>query len=377
MRTVKSEDNQLVHDSVARFTEAVVVPHLEDLNHYPDHPLPPELLEGLAHLGLFELLLQTEMGGGGGHVETLSIALEALSEKAAAPSGILFAHSFAQYAVLHSGNAKAVQRLARDKSEDKPVILAYPVYSEPGESGAGVRASVKGKSLILNGRLEFIVNAPIATLLLVPATDQESGQISLVLVDANAKGVRIGEALLTLGLRGCPSADVEFANASVTLSSLVAGPGKATGLLLDTVRRFRGPAAAIAAGVVACSIHRARTYAEERYQGGSSIIDYQQVRAMLADMLSDYAACCDAADRLSNGTRFTETSSALLFIRAKEGASRATIDGVQLLGGYGYMEDYGQERCMRDAKQVQCLLGRCDPLRQDLMNDWLGREGAL
>jgi alkylation response protein AidB-like acyl-CoA dehydrogenase len=44
---------------------------------------------------------------------------------------------------------------------------------------------------------------------------------------------------------------------------------------------------------------------------------------------------------------------------------------VQLLGGYGYMEDYAEEQCMRDARQGQGLLGRVDSLRQELVAEWL------
>lgn len=374
MRTVRNEDSQMIQSSVARFAEQSVVPGIEDLNHFPDHPLPDGLVEGLDSLGLFDLLLHTEMGGGGASIDTLNVVLETLAEKVAAPAGILFAHSFAQHAVIQSGNIRAANRLVRKKGKAAPVILAYPVFSEI--DGAVMTAGRQGSDLVLNGKLEFVVNAPIASLLLVPVREGDSGQVSLYLLDLAADGIRVGETLLTLGLRGCPTADIEFRGLVIPPSSVVTS-GDGLDLLKKTARSFRGPAAAMAAGVVACSIHRARTYAEERYQGGCNIIDYQQVRAMLADMLSDYATCCEAADRLSNGGQFTETESALMFIRAKEGAARATIDGVQLLGGYGYMEDYGQERCMRDAKQIQFLLGRCDPLRQELVGDWLGREGAL
>jgi alkylation response protein AidB-like acyl-CoA dehydrogenase len=90
-------------------------------------------------------------------------------------------------------------------------------------------------------------------------------------------------------------------------------------------------------------------------------------------MMADGELCKSAVERLLDEA--IEPVATALFVRAKERAARAATDGVQLLGGYGYMEEYGQERCMRDAKQAQYLLGRPELLRQDAMERWV-RAGA-
>ena len=370
MPTSESGEHRILQESVGRFAEKDLAPHLEDLNHYPIRPLPKSLLPALRELGLFELAGSGENGRADS--AQLASALEALSEHAAAPAGVLFAHCLAAEIIAAAAGERSQGRARLPLEKDGGDILAYPIYAEPGDFETSLRFEEKGSKFVLEGTSEFVVNAPVATHLLVPAIEKGSkGRCALFVVDAKAKGVEIGAPLLTLGLRGCPSADVRFLGAAIPAEQAVPG---ACELARDVSRRFRGPAAAIGAGIVGSSLRTASNYAQERYQGGKNIIEHQQVRAMLAGMLGDYQASCDAAGRLCNGS-LTEAHAATLFVRAKEGAARATCDGVQLLGGYGYMEDYGQERRMRDAKQAQYLLGRCDPLRQDLLAEWLSHEG--
>ena len=372
MRTVSSEEQRLIQESVAKLADKEYAPHAEVLNHYPDCELPSRFVESLAELGLFDLLLPADSGGGDGDLQTLSTALETLSEKLAAPAGILFAHSFAQQLAINGGDKRSAERLAGNGT---PTLLAYPIYDEPGDCASSVICRKDGKNLILEGTCELVVNAPIANLLVLPVY-QESKEhgCSIALIEPDRQGVEIGESLLTLGLRGCPTADVTLRGVEVSAGELIPG---ACELTREMARRFRGPASAICAGITGSSLRTASGYAQERYQAGCNIIEHQQVRSMLADMLADYQSACDAADKLSSGATISESAAATLFVRSKKGAARACTDGVQLLGGYGYMEDYGQERRMRDAKQAQCLLGRTDPLRQDAVADWLTHEEAL
>jgi alkylation response protein AidB-like acyl-CoA dehydrogenase len=67
-----------------------------------------------------------------------------------------------------------------------------------------------------------------------------------------------------------------------------------------------------------------------------------------------------AAEKISRAGGMKDSRLTALFLSAREGVTAALQDGVQLLGGYGYMEDYGQERCMRDGRQARMLLGRDD-----------------
>ncbi|MFW6197351.1 MAG: acyl-CoA dehydrogenase family protein, partial [Myxococcota bacterium] len=194
------------------------------------------------------------------------------------------------------------------------------------------------------------------------------GEVGLILLDASTPGLRIHEPLRTLGMRGNPVADVVLDRVRVEPWRLLSRDGRR--LLRQEHDRLRDAVAALCAGVVASSAEAAIAYARERYQGGCFIIEHPEVRRMISELVADRDQCLDAVEQLATGG-LPEPRATHLFLNAKEAAARATCDGVQLLGGYGYMEDYGQERRMRDGQQARALLGRPDVLRQEVITDHL------
>lgn len=341
---------ELIRENVRRFAREVVAPAVGELNHYPLTPLPPGLVPGLCELGLLD---------DSGDELALGVALEELSRVAAAPAALVFSHALSCAVLREAGGARAALLLAKNGSGR----AAYPIYAEPGLADAMPELRRMGSELELDGVAEFVAGAPLARVLVLPARDRDrGGAFALVALEASETGVLVGEPLLTLGMRGCPTADVSFVRARFPTDRLIATD---PAVVTRAARRLSGPALAISAGVLASSIRTATEYAKERYQGGVPIIEHQEVRAILGRMLEDHALCQEAA-RLCAEQGLPDARALGLFLRAKERAAHAASDGVQLLGGNGYMEDYGQERAMRDAKQAQYLLGRTDFGRQEL-----------
>jgi alkylation response protein AidB-like acyl-CoA dehydrogenase len=358
----------LLEDNVRRFAEREIAPHVEAMEHHPDASLPPQILEGLQGLGLLGLCLPTAAGGDGAGPAALARVLGALAETSAATATLLLTHAFAQRLVARTGDAWALERIAADADGRAP-LLAYPIYAEPSEVGRDVGCVEADDSPRVTGRWDLVVNAPIATWLALPVRSVAGGTPALVLLEATAPGVRVSEAVRTLGMHGSPVADVQVRSLALGPHPRIAGDGfEAT--LRTTHAEMRGAAAAISAGVVRASVRTALAYARERYQGGRQIIDHQEVRRMVGEMMSD-ADLCAQASRLLSDDGLNEPAATGLFLRARSGAARATCDGVQVLGGNGYMEDYMQERCMRDAKQAQCLLGRNEALHQAMLETFL------
>jgi alkylation response protein AidB-like acyl-CoA dehydrogenase len=124
-------------------------------------------------------------------------------------------------------------------------------------------------------------------------------------------------------------------------------------------------------GIMTGSFLEALQYTKDRYQGGRQIIDWSEVRMLLANMAVEVQVgqscvswACHELDAKAPGWDKTARAAA---IHVAEMACRATVDGVQLLGGNGFMKDYGQEKRMRDSKQVQCLLGMAPVRKMDLI----------
>ncbi len=176
-----------------------------------------------------------------------------------------------------------------------------------------------------------------------------------------------------LGLAACAPADVRLAGARVIAT---APPGD------DPTMWASLPLAALALGLIEGTFATALDYARHRRQGGRAILGWPEVRRLLAT-LRESAALIDAAldamlARRRRGDLAWRWDAITLGLRATDAARLGTSDGVQLLGGNGYMKDYPQERRLRDARQLRCLLGPAADLGARAFDAWLAatNEGS-
>ncbi|MFI4982523.1 MAG: acyl-CoA dehydrogenase family protein, partial [Nevskiales bacterium] len=132
-------------------------------------------------------------------------------------------------------------------------------------------------------------------------------------------------------------------------------PGSGVELFHRMAQRLAPVAAAILLGIMKGCFDEAYGYTQARQQGGRSIIDWPAVSMMLAEMSADISLAQRCLFDALCGAPAADARP--LAIRLGEWACRATTDGVQLLGGNGYMTDYGQEKRMRDARMARQLLG--------------------
>jgi alkylation response protein AidB-like acyl-CoA dehydrogenase len=197
----------------------------------------------------------------------------------------------------------------------------------------------------------------VAQAVIVPAL--LNGRVCFFLVEVNREGVVMGEPVVSLGLRGCPVADLQLDGVQIPETNHLGEEVAKT--YAEMADRYRGPLAAIALGILEGAYSAACGYAKERYQAKKQIIEHDMVRRMLANMLAwidlgtaGVFRACDMADQ-GEGAGGTEALSIQELLTMA--VTRAVTDGVQVLGGYGYMREYGQEKRMRDAKQLQAVFG--------------------
>ncbi len=363
MTCAASDELEALRASVERFALRELEPLLPALDHHPDAAFPLELLAGLRELGLLDAPVEGEPG----ELALLAAALGVLAGTAAAPAALVLGHVAGQRLLTHPRAHGAGRARWLLDGGPRGALLGVPLYTEPGETDADVLTTAGTGALVLDGSCRFVVNAPLADVLVVPARLEQ--ELAWVAVPRGQAGVRVGESLLTLGMRGCPTADLHLDHVPLEDDQLIASGAGARELLEDLHRALRPLVVALSTGILERSLATAVAYARDRYQGGRQIIEHPEVRTLLAGMISATTAGRQALTALLAGD-LSEAAGASLFIAAKEAAAHATADGVQLLGGNGYMADYGQERRMRDAKQAQCLLGRTEPLRQRLVAQW-------
>jgi alkylation response protein AidB-like acyl-CoA dehydrogenase len=192
----------------------------------------------------------------------------------------------------------------------------------------------------------------------VPAAKEGQKSYSYFLTRLDQASVAIGQPVLSLGLRCCPAVDAVFEMAEAVA---VGGPADGDMLFTKAAAKLQAAAAAISCGIMKGAFDEALSYACQREQGGRKIADWSEMQMMLADMAIDIkvadmliAQACRAVDEQEKGWEQKALAAA---IHVQQAAVQVTTDGVQALGGVGYMQDFGQEKRFRDAKHIQACFG--------------------
>src|SRR6201994_4593108 len=245
--------------------------------------------------------------------------------------------------------------------------------SEP-EAGSDA-AAMKTKAVrtdsgyVLNGVKRWITNAGVSKYYTVMAvTDPDAGPngISAFVLEDGDPGFSLGAPERKLGIKGSPTRELYFDDTPVPAARLIGAEGQGFKIALRTLDHTRITIAAQALGIAQGALDYALGYVKERRQFGRAVAEFQGLQFMLADMAMKleaarqltYAAAARSAramagEQVDDLTFFSSACKCL----ASDVAMAVTTDAVQLLGGYGYVNDFPVERMMRDAKITQIYEG--------------------
>ena len=346
-------ERQAFADLAVDFAAKKLAEKREEHDKYPFGELYNEAIRDAGIVGFYGVNLPADFGGVEMNAGMVAVILEKLSAVDASMAAVLFTNAAAIQIIQESARDASPAKIYEGIGDLGTIPLAFPSYASPDELDLPV-ASPDGT---LSGGLPYLALGGIAKHAVIPARGDDGGY-SYYCVDLGNAGVSVTAPIVSLGMHACPAVDA-------TLDRVPAPRIGRAGAGADYFRSMRDRmalcAAAISAGILRGSFNEALQYAADRYQGGRQIIDWPQVRMMLANMAVEMkiaATCLAAACREMDGcVRGWEDTALAAAMHTGEMAVRAATDGVQLLGGNGYMKDYGQEKRMRDAKQAQCLLG--------------------
>lgn len=352
-----TEDQLEMQRMVRKFARNEIAPLAAEIDR--ESRFPAETFRKMGELGLLGLLIPEEYGGVGQGVLTFCIVMEEIAWACAATSLSLLAHSvLCAHNLSCNGSAEQKKKYLPDLvSGAKIGALAM---TEPGVGSDVLHIETSavrsGEEYIVNGSKTFITNAPVAgTFLVYVRTGPESGPrgISQLIVERTCPGFSISQPFHKMGVRGSPTAQLFFDNCRVPAANLVRGENHALEILLGGLDVERTVGASMAVGVAQAAFEKAAAYAKERQQFGQPIAMFEMILEKLANMSTEIeaarllthkaAALCDEHIRCS-----AEASQAKLF--ASEMAVRAASEAVQILGGYGYMQEYEVERIFRDVR---------------------------
>ena len=358
-----SPDDQAVADAVARLATETLAPRAREID---EHGLSTTChVPQLAALGVMGMNLPEQLGGAGVTPTAMLLSLVEISRACAATSSMIGAHYLGTDAVLIGGSPEQHARwLPRAASGE---WLAGFALTEPrgGSHPADLRTRAvrEGEHYRIDGVKHFISNAKEARFLVVFAkTDPEAGArgVSAFVVETDSPGISISSPEKLMGIQGAHAFEVAFDGVRVPAANRLGAEGTGFKTAMKVLEKGRIHIAAVAVGVAKRMLRDALAYSLERKQFGQAICDFQLVQAMLADSQAElYAAECmtlDAARRRDDGQNVsTEASCAKMF--ATEMCGRVADRAVQILGGAGYMEEYGIERFYRDVRLFRLYEG--------------------
>jgi alkylation response protein AidB-like acyl-CoA dehydrogenase len=304
-------------------------------------------------------------GAGGGSLES-AVLVEEIARASAAVSLIPLVSRLGAIPVMLAGSAAMKDALLGGIARgDHQVSYAL---TEPGAGSDAAAMATRYErtegGFRLSGTKRFITGAGVADRYTVFAQGDPAkgaGGISAFVVHADDPGFSVGKAEHKMGIRGSPTREVYLDRTEIPGDRLIGEEGRGFTYAMSTLDYSRPTIAAQALGIAQGAFDAAARYSMEREQFGERIGRFQGIQFMLADMAIQVeaarllvykaAAACDAED-----PRVTYFAS-IAKCHASDTAMQVTTDAVQVLGGYGYMREYGVERMMRDAKITQLYEG--------------------
>jgi alkylation response protein AidB-like acyl-CoA dehydrogenase len=328
---------------------------------------PWSVIAALKDHDLMGIWIPKEYGGHGAGVLDLCVVVEELS-RACGGIGVAYAvNALGSFPIVLGGTEEQKRRyLPGVASGDK--LIAFGLSEKASGSDAGslrARATRDGDGYMINGDKKWNTNANAASIYTVYAStnpDRGTRGASAFIVEKGTPGFEIGKREQLMGIRCVPVHELHFRDCRVPASALLGdkeGMGFANAMM--TLDRARPGVAAQAVGLAQGAFEWAVRYTSERQQFGQSVMSFQAIQFLLADLAIQVEAARQlvytAARGIDAGVSGISKLAAMCKVFATDTAMRVTTDAVQLFGGYGYCQDYPIEKYMRDAKITQIYEG--------------------
>jgi alkylation response protein AidB-like acyl-CoA dehydrogenase len=360
-----SEEQRMLRASLRRMLDEIATPEYVRATDREGR-YPYEVYDGLVKLGLVAMAFPEEYGGlGGGIMDFVAIAEE-------------IGRTSYDYAGAYGTSVFNGMNLARSGSEEQkrrflPKLISGEIrmsiaMTEPGAgSDAGAMRSTArrdGDHWVINGQKVFSTGSGARdnVICMYVKTDTEahySSGISMFLVDNTTPGLELRK-LDTLGRRACGTYEIFMQDVRVPHDRLVGGENAGWKCMLSGLQLERMMTTAAYCGAAQSVVDLAVAYARERRQFGRPIGDFQAIAHMIADMQTEVEAAralmLKAAWEMETGRDALKTlSMAKLF--ASETYVKAASNGMQIMGGYGYIMEFDMQRHFREARSTTIAAG--------------------
>ncbi len=378
-----TDEHEMLRDAVRVLADDRVAPRAAEIDKTGE--FPEDMRQLLADHDILALPFPTEHGGLGGELLSICLAVEQLSRACATTGLILAVQELGSLPITIAGTPEQQARWFPKLASGEHLISFALTEAEAGSDVAAARTTAHrdGDDYVIDGSKRFISQGSVSDLVVVFAVTAPDAprhqRLSAFVVEVPSDGFAVSRVEHKMGIRGSPTAELAFTKMRVPAVNRLGEEGAGWDIAMRTLDRSRPGIAAQAVGIAQGALEVAVAYARDRKQFGQRIGDFQQIGAMLADMDASteaarqllYRACVEIDAGAPDASRW----SAMCKLVAGDTAMRVTTDAVQVLGGYGYIDEFPVERMMRDAKITQLYEGTQQIQRLVIARSLLGKGG--
>lgn len=363
-----TEEQRTIRDLARTIAEEKVKPVRAKYDE--ENIFPWDIVGELAKVDLFRVFIPTAYEGlveSGLGVTNMCLVTEEIS-KACAGIALAFAGTaLGAFPILLFGSEEQKQRYLPPIAAGKKLAAFGLTEPMAGSDAGAIRTTARreGDEYVLNGTKVFITNGGEAEIYTTVAlTNPEKGArgASCFIIEKGTPGFSFGKKETKMGIHASVTRELIFDGARVPAANMLGREGMGFIVAMKTFDVSRPGVGAQALGIAEGALEETLKYVHQRQQFGQSVIHFQGLQWMLADMATQIEAAkaliYSLADRVDRGdTKDIGHLSAMAKVYASDVAMKVTTDAVQIFGGYGYMTDYPVEKMMRDAKITQIYEG--------------------
>ena len=377
--------------AVRRFVDAEIIPNAQQLEH--DDAYPQEIIDGMAELGLFGLMIPEEYGGLGESLLTYALCVEELARGWMSVSGVINTHFIVAYMLRQHGTDEQKQRFLPRMATGE-VRGAFSM-SEPdlGSDVAAIKTSAKlgdDGAYSINGAKMWLTNGASSTLVAALVRTDEGAvkphhNLTTFLIEKPAgfgevvAGLTIPGKIEKMGYKGIDTTEMIFDDYRASPDDILGGvPGRGFAHMMDGVEVGRVNVSARACGVAQRAFELAIAYAQQRHTFGKPIAEHQAIAFSLAEMATKVEAAhlmMTNAARLKDSGERNDVAAGMAKYLCSEYCSEVTGASFRIHGGYGYSKEFEIERLMREAPFL--LIGEgTSEIQKQIISKGLLREYA-
>lgn len=365
-----TEEHALLRASFKQFVAKEIAPNVDywEQNKICDKAM----FKKMGEQGYFGVTFPQQYGGSGMDVRAAIVIGEELAEANIGGLGMsLYAHTYLPLPLINAlGTEEQKQKYLVPALKGEKIAALGITEPGAGSDVGGVQTTAKdmGDYYLLNGSKMFITNGTIADFIVVVARTGEGHALSLLIFDTNTPGFSAIPVHNKLGMHSSDTGQLFFENCKVPKSALLGQENMGFYYIMTNFQEERILAATNGAAAAMWAVRKAKQYMKERSAFGRNLEKFQALRHKLAQMAIQAEACnsfayCAVDEYLKKGPESVGiVSMAKAFI--SEESFRIINDALQIHGGWGYMEDYGIARALRDSRLMTVGAGTTEIMNE-------------